>query len=84
MYVRRDVERALDIVRSGGVETRHLITGRFPIDAARQAFEAAASTEHVKVYVYTDGPNSDTAGSNEGDATSDASRDNSARASGSS
>jgi len=84
MYVRRDVERALQIVRSGGVETRRLITGRFPIDAAPQAFEAAASPEHVKVYVYTDGPNSDTAGSNEGDATSDASRDNSDRASGSS
>lgn len=84
MYVRRDVERALEIVRAGGVDIAHLVTGRFALDDAATAFAAAASTEHVKVQVYIDGPSSRTAGSNEGSATTDHSRASSDRARGSS
>lgn len=84
MYVRRDVERALEIVRSGGVATEHLITGRFAIEDAAEAFAAAATTEHVKVQIYVDAPNNGTVGAKVGSATSDVSRASSDRASGSS
>jgi L-iditol 2-dehydrogenase len=52
MYVREDVERALDIVRGGGLDIDTLETGRFGLDDAAAAFEAAASEDHVKVQVY--------------------------------
>jgi L-iditol 2-dehydrogenase len=84
MYVRRDVERALEIVQEGGVDVAHLITGRFSLDRAAEAFAAAASTEHVKVQVYVGEPNNGTAGSNAASATSDRSRASSDAASGSS
>jgi 2-desacetyl-2-hydroxyethyl bacteriochlorophyllide A dehydrogenase len=84
MYVRRDVERALEIVRAGGVDIRHLVTGRFSLDDAAEAFAAAATTEHVKVQVYVGEPNNGTAGANAGSATSERTRPSSDRASGSS
>jgi L-iditol 2-dehydrogenase len=84
MYVRCDVERALEIVRAGGVDATHLITGRFAMNDAAQAFAAAASTEHVKVQVYAGEPNSDADASKSGAATSDLSRESNDLASGSS
>jgi 2-desacetyl-2-hydroxyethyl bacteriochlorophyllide A dehydrogenase len=42
MYVREDVERAIDLIASGDVPAQRLVTRTFPLDQAEQAFRAAA------------------------------------------
>ncbi len=42
MYVREDVERAIELIASGRVPARRLITASFPLEQAEQAFRAAA------------------------------------------
>lgn len=42
MYVREDVERAIELIASGHVPARRLVTRTFPLDEAEQAFRAAA------------------------------------------
>lgn len=56
MYVREDVIRAMEIASSGALQAERIVTGRFGFPDAALAFEAAASTDHVKVQLYRDGP----------------------------
>ena len=54
MYVRQDVERAIELVRSGAIPTERLVSAKLPLAAAEEAFATAAGrgTESaVKVQV---------------------------------
>lgn len=42
MYVRHDVERAIELISSGAVQAGRLISGSFPLEQAEEAFRAAA------------------------------------------
>lgn len=42
MYVRSDVERAIELIAAGDVPAQRLITWSFPLDRAEEAFRAAA------------------------------------------
>lgn len=50
-YTALDYERAIAIIESGGASAEDLITARYPLDQAADAFAASASGEHVKVVV---------------------------------
>jgi 2-desacetyl-2-hydroxyethyl bacteriochlorophyllide A dehydrogenase len=54
MYVRRDVQRAIDLLAGGAVAADDLITATFPLDRAAEAFAAAIDPEQVKVLVSVD------------------------------
>jgi threonine dehydrogenase-like Zn-dependent dehydrogenase len=51
MYVRQDVERAIELIAAGAVPVDALVTATFPLEEAPEAFAAAASGEHVKVQI---------------------------------
>lgn len=51
MYVKEDVERAIDLVRAGRIRSADLVTATFSLDDAPAAFDAAGSAEQVKVVV---------------------------------
>lgn len=51
MYVRQDVERAIELVAGGVVPADALVTTTFPLERAPEAFAAAASGDHVKVQI---------------------------------
>ncbi|CAN5718517.1 alcohol dehydrogenase catalytic domain-containing protein [soil metagenome] len=51
MYVRDDFTAATELVRTGRVDVAALVTGRFPLRATGEAFNGAASGEHVKVHI---------------------------------
>ncbi|MDT7695304.1 MAG: L-iditol 2-dehydrogenase [Pseudonocardiales bacterium] len=55
MYVRQDVQRAIDLLAGGAVAADDLITATFPLDRAAEAFAAAIDPEQVKVLVSVDG-----------------------------
>jgi 2-desacetyl-2-hydroxyethyl bacteriochlorophyllide A dehydrogenase len=42
MYVRSDVERAIELISAGAVPAQRLITRSFPLERAEEAFRAAA------------------------------------------
>lgn len=42
MYVREDVERAIELIATGRVPATELISGTFPLEQAAEAFRAAA------------------------------------------
>ena len=41
MYVREDVERAIELIETGEVAAERLVTRTFPLEQAHQAFRAA-------------------------------------------
>ena len=47
----RTYPRAIDLVRSGRVDVRSLVTGRFPLSEAADAFETAARRTGLKIAV---------------------------------
>lgn len=47
----QDCREALELVASGRIDTRPLITARFPLSAAAQAFAAAAGGKELKVVI---------------------------------
>jgi 2-desacetyl-2-hydroxyethyl bacteriochlorophyllide A dehydrogenase len=49
MYVRQDVERAIELVRQGAVPVEEMVTATYPLERAAEAFAAAGSGEQVKV-----------------------------------
>jgi len=51
MYVREDVERAIELIGAGVVPVDAVVTATFPLEQAPEAFAAAASGEHVKVQI---------------------------------
>ena len=51
MYVREDVQRAIELLASGAVSTADLVTATFPLDQVAQAFAACAEPDQVKVLV---------------------------------
>jgi L-iditol 2-dehydrogenase len=51
MYVREDVEQAIELLASGAVAAGELVTAIFPVDRAAEAFAAAADPQQVKVLV---------------------------------
>ncbi|MEJ6488315.1 alcohol dehydrogenase catalytic domain-containing protein [Leucobacter sp. USCH14] len=51
MYVREDVEAAIELLRERRLPLDELITGVFPLDQAQQAFDASNDPEQVKVLV---------------------------------
>lgn len=48
-YLPQDYADAVAMLRAGAVDVATLISGRFPLDAAAEAFAAADSGQHVKV-----------------------------------
>ena len=51
MYVLEDVERAIALIASGEVPAAELVTAEYPLEAAAEAFAAAASGAAVKVHI---------------------------------
>jgi L-iditol 2-dehydrogenase len=48
---RRDYDQAFEMLSSGRLDLRGMITHRFPLDEARSAFAAAESGEAIKVVI---------------------------------
>jgi L-iditol 2-dehydrogenase len=55
MYVREDVDRAIELLERGAVATEQIVTLTLPLARAEDGFVAAGSGEHVKVHLSTDG-----------------------------
>jgi L-iditol 2-dehydrogenase len=51
MYVREDVEQAIELLASGAVAAGELVTAIFPVEQAADAFAAASDPQQVKVLV---------------------------------
>ncbi|WP_433280610.1 zinc-dependent alcohol dehydrogenase [Pseudonocardia xinjiangensis] len=51
MYVREDVEQAIEVLASGAVTAGELVTAIFPVEQAAEAFGAASDPQQVKVLV---------------------------------
>jgi 2-desacetyl-2-hydroxyethyl bacteriochlorophyllide A dehydrogenase len=51
-YVPQDYATAMEIIASGQVRPEDLVTGRFPLEQAEEAFAASTSGEHIKVLVH--------------------------------
>lgn len=56
MYVRSDVEQAIELLASGAVPADRLITATFPLERAGEAFAAASDPQQVKVLVSVGAP----------------------------
>jgi 2-desacetyl-2-hydroxyethyl bacteriochlorophyllide A dehydrogenase len=50
-YLPEDYSESADLLRRGAVETADFVTGTRPLDQVAEAFELAASGDHVKVLV---------------------------------
>lgn len=50
-YLPEDFEEAIDLLRSGAVRAEDIVTGRFPLERAFEAFDASLSGDHIKVLV---------------------------------
>ncbi|MFX4270780.1 zinc-dependent alcohol dehydrogenase [Propionibacteriaceae bacterium Y1685] len=50
-YLREDYDEATEILLAGKVSPDDVITGRYPIEEAAEAFAAASSGQHVKVLI---------------------------------
>lgn len=55
MYVREDVLRAIQLVSDGVVDADKIVTARYPLERAAEAFAAARSASNIKVHVRLDG-----------------------------
>lgn len=51
MYVREDVQRAIELLASGAVSAADLVTATFPLDQVAQAFDACAEPDQLKVLI---------------------------------
>ncbi|MBV9281974.1 MAG: alcohol dehydrogenase catalytic domain-containing protein [Chloroflexi bacterium] len=51
MYVKRDVQRAMDMLVAGAVPVDEIVTATYPLEQIEQAFAAAHSGDEVKVQV---------------------------------
>lgn len=54
MYVREDVLRAIQLMADGVVDADRMVTARYPLERAAEAFEAARSGSNVKVHITLD------------------------------
>lgn len=54
MYVREDVLRAIQLLVDGAVDAERIVTARYPLERAAEAFEAARSGNNVKVHITLD------------------------------
>jgi L-iditol 2-dehydrogenase len=54
MYVREDVLRAIQLMADGVVDAERIVTARYPLERAAEAFEAARSGNNVKVHITLD------------------------------
>src|ERR1700730_3635903 len=54
MYVRDDVLRAIQLMADGVVDAERIVTARYPLERAAEAFEAARSGSNVKVHITLD------------------------------
>lgn len=52
---RRQYERAINLIQSGQIDAKRLVTHRFPLSKAAEAIEFVASGEGIKVAVVPDG-----------------------------
>jgi threonine dehydrogenase-like Zn-dependent dehydrogenase len=48
-YASEDLEQALDLMHSGAIDRKTLISHRYPLDDVAEAFEAQCSPDAVKV-----------------------------------
>lgn len=55
MYVGEDVLHAIQLLADGLVDADRIVTARYPLERAAEAFAAARSGSHVKVHVTLDG-----------------------------
>ena len=51
MYVRQDVQHAIDMLADGSIPVDEFISAEFPLDRAAEAFTASTDPEHVKVLI---------------------------------
>lgn len=51
MYVRDDVQEAIDMLTEGAVPIDEFVTGVFPLEQSAEAFTASTDPEHVKVLI---------------------------------
>lgn len=51
MYVREDVQEAIDMLTEGTVPIDEFVTAEFPLERAADAFAASTDPEHVKVLI---------------------------------
>ena len=54
MYVHEDVLLAIQLIADGVVDAERIVTARYPLERAAEAFEAARSGSHVKVHITLD------------------------------
>lgn len=50
-YLAEDFAASIELLRAGAVAVDDIVTGRFPLDRAADAFDASASGDHIKVLV---------------------------------
>lgn len=50
-YLPEDFAASIELLRSGAVAVDDIVTGRFPLDRAAEAFDASAGGDHIKVLV---------------------------------
>jgi 2-desacetyl-2-hydroxyethyl bacteriochlorophyllide A dehydrogenase len=51
MYVRQDVQRAFELLRSGAVPIEEIVTATYPLEQIEQAYAAAHRGDQVKVQI---------------------------------
>jgi L-iditol 2-dehydrogenase len=55
MYVRQDVQRAIELMAGNTVPVDEFITSRFPLERVLDAFVAARAGDQVKVHIHVNG-----------------------------
>ena len=50
-YLPEDFAAAIELLRTGAVAVDDIVTGRFPLERAAEAFDASAGGDHIKVLV---------------------------------
>lgn len=51
MYVREDIQEAIDMLSDGSIPVDEFVTAEFPLERSAEAFAASADPEHVKVLI---------------------------------
>jgi threonine dehydrogenase-like Zn-dependent dehydrogenase len=54
MYIGEDVVRAIHLLATGVVDADRIVTARYPLEQAAEAFAAARSGSNLKVHVTVD------------------------------
>lgn len=55
MYMRQDVERAIELIAGGAVPVEEFVTGNFSLDQIVEGFAAAHAGDQVKVHIHVHG-----------------------------